>query len=154
MKMRGALLILIVAGCHRPRTYETEATVERVSAVRKDESGRTVTVDFELSYSGCPGKQIEVVRSDATFAICVSKYSVGAKVPVKVEHFWSEAGHYTWAVRRVGDCARVVDPSDEASYALVRECQDFNVNGARVGFECSFEPKKELLQRCPWFRRR
>jgi hypothetical protein len=155
MKRCFVLLSLLgFASCHRPHTYDAEATVERISPVRKDENGRTLTVDVEVAYAGCPGKQIEVARGDATLASCVSKYSVGAKIPVQVEHYWTDEGHYTWGLRRIGDCPRVRDPADEASYALVRECGDVNVNGTRVGFECSYVPRRELLRRCPWFKRR
>lgn len=147
-------VLLLLEGCHRARTYETEATVERLSAVRKDEAGRTLTMDLEISYAKCPGKQIEVARGDAAFAACLSKYSVGSKVPVAVEHFWTEEGHYAWTLKRVGDCARVIDPGDEASYTLVRACEDWNINGTRVGFQCSMQADNELLTACPWFRRR
>jgi hypothetical protein len=147
------MLLVLLAGCHRPHAYDTEGRVKRVSAVRKDETGRTLTVDFELSYTSCPGKQIEVARGDAAFAACIAKYPVGTRVPLHVEHFWDDAGHWAWAIRRVGDCPRQIDPSDEASYALIRECGDFNVNGTRVGFDCTLAPKSELLERCPWFRR-
>ena len=78
----------------------------------------------------------------------------GDKVTVAIDHEWVPEGHYRWTVRRVGDCERVRDPSDEASYAMVRECDDLVVNGTRVGFQCKYLPEKKLVEKCPWFRRR
>jgi len=40
---------------------------------------------------------------------------------------------------------------DEASYKLVRDCQDWQVNGQRAGFVCNYTNKKELNKKCPWF---
>jgi hypothetical protein len=148
------ILVVLATSCHRSRTYEAHATVTRVAPVRKDETGKTLTLDFEISYDDCPGMQVEVMRGDAAFAACASKYAVGTKVPLSIEHAWTSEDRYGWTVRRVGDCPRVADPSDEASYALVRDCRDWTVNETRVGFQCDYEPRAELLKKCPWFRRR
>ncbi len=146
--------ILLSSGCHRPKHYETNVEVTRVTAVRKDEQGKILTLDLEVTYAECPGTQMEVMRGDATFAACVSKYKVGDKVKVGLDHVWDPEGHYEWQVRKVGECDRVIDPADEASYGVVRECSDWDVNGTRVGFQCTYIPEKALLQKCPWFRRR
>jgi hypothetical protein len=158
MTKRAVVPMLVLAvtatSCHRSRTYDARATVTRVSPVRKDETGKTLTLDFEISYDECPGTQTEVMRGDAAFAACVSKYAVGTKVPLRIDHAWTAEDRYGWTVKRVGDCDRAVDPSDEASYALVRDCRDWTVNETRVGFQCEYNPGAELLKKCPWFRRR
>jgi hypothetical protein len=150
----GAMVLALVTACHRTKHYETTVEVTRVSTVRKDDAGKALTLDFEVSYKECPGTQMEVVRGGAEFAACVSKYKVGDKVKVGIDHEWAAEGHYKWTIRTVGDCTRVPDPSDEASYAMVRECDDWQVNGQRVGFQCKYIPEQNLVDKCPWFKRR
>jgi hypothetical protein len=149
-----ALACVLACGCHRPKHYDANVEVTRIAPVRKDEMGRALTLDLEVSYFECPGTQIEVLRGDAAFAACVGKYKVGEKLPVGIDHEWSSEGYYRWSVRRIGDCPRVPDPNDEASYAMVRECDDWLVNGQRVGFQCRYIPEQKLVDKCPWFRRR
>ncbi|MBX3206157.1 MAG: hypothetical protein KF764_13890 [Labilithrix sp.] len=156
---RAVLLTAVVVGlvasaCHRPKHYETTVEITRVSAVRKDEANKPLVLDLEVSYSECPGGQLEVVRGGLEFAPCASKFKVGDKVKVGIDHEWSDEGHYKWTIRTVGDCPRVHDPNDEASYALVRECSDWSVNGSRVGFQCKYIPEQNLVDKCPWFKRR
>jgi hypothetical protein len=155
--LSASLLVLVslgTFGCHRSKSYEANVEVTRVSPIRKDEAGKVLTQDFEFSYFECPGTQIEVVRGDAKFAECTAKYKAGDKVKVAIDHKWADEGVYKWNVTKIGDCARIQDPNDEASYALVRECDDWAVNGTRVGFECKYTPEKKLVDKCPWFRRR
>lgn len=149
-----AACALLVVACHRPKRYEANVEVTRIAAVRKDDAGRPLTLDVEISYAECPGSQNEVVRGGAEFAACVAKYKVGDKVRIAIDHEWVPEGHYKWTIRQVGECARVADPSDDASYAMVRECDDWVVNGSRVGFQCRYVPEKALVDKCPWFRRR
>jgi hypothetical protein len=149
----AVLVLLGTLGCHRTKRYESSVEVTRIHAVRKDETGKPLTVDFEYSFVDCPGTQIEVVRGDAAFAACTAKYKVGERVKLAIDHVWSSEGHWTWNVTKIGDCPRVADPNDEASYALVRECDDWTVNGQRVGFQCRYLPEKKLVDKCPWFKR-
>lgn len=148
-----SLVVVGLVACHRPKHYDATVEVSRIATVRKDDAGKPATIDFEYSFLECPGTQIEVIRGDAAFAACVSKYKVGDKVPLGIDHEWDDEGHWTWVVRRVGDCPRVPDANDEASFALVRECEDWTVNGTRVGFQCRYVPEKKLVDKCPWFRR-
>jgi len=155
---RGAVVVLmsaavLVAACHRSKHYDATVEVTRSTPVRKDDTGKTLTLDLEYSFFECPGTQNEVIRGDVAFAACVGKYKVGEKIPVKIDHEWADEGHYTWVVRRIGDCPREPDPNDEASFGLVRECEDWTVNGTRVGFQCTYAPEKKLLEKCPWFGR-
>ena len=147
-------LVLVVPACHRPKHYDANVEVTRVAAVREDETGKPLTLDVEVSYVDCPGTQMEVIRGGPEFAACAGKYKVGDKLQVGIDHEWDEEGHYKWTVRKVGDCTRVPDPNDEASYALVRECDDWSINGTRVGFQCKYIPEKKLVDKCPWFKRR
>jgi hypothetical protein len=146
-------LALALTGCQRPKHYEANVEVTRVSPVRKDEGGTVLTTDFEFSFFECPGTQIEVIRGGKDFSACVSKFKVGDKVKVKLEHHWDPEGHYDYDVYEVQGCPRPPDPNDEASFKMVRECSDWTVNGARVGFQCNYTNKKELNKKCPWFRR-
>ena len=143
-----------LVACHRSKQYESTVEVTRVQSVRKDENGVPITLDFEMTYVDCPGTQTEVVRGDAAFAACVTKYKVGDKVKVAISHDWAPEGLYKWTIRKIGDCERIPDANDEASYALVRECDDWVVNGSKVGFQCKYLPDKQLVDKCPWFRRR
>lgn len=155
--MKHALLALLllgaISGCHRPQKYEATVEITRVAALRKDEQGKPLTTDVELSYIECPGTQIEVMRGDKDFSACVAeKVKVGDKVKVKIDHHYA-SGTYDYDVTEVAGCVRTPDPNDEASYKLVRDCADWTVNGARVGFKCAYSDKKELNKKCPWFYR-
>jgi hypothetical protein len=148
------LLIAVVSiGCHRKTHHTANVEITRFAAVTKDETEKVTSGDVEISYVECPGTQIEVIRGNADFVSCMAKRKVGDKVKVEIDHEWTSAGVYKWTVRKVDDCTRVVDPNDEASYAMIRECDDWTVNGAKVGFECKYKPEKHLIAKCPWFRR-
>lgn len=158
MRRRSVFLVvlfaLVATGCHRTKSFEANVEVTRVTPIRKDEQGKTLTQDFEFSYFECPGTQIEVVRGDTKFAECTSKFKVGDKVKVAIDHRWADEGVYKANVTKIGDCERIADPADEASFAMVRECDDWDVNGTRVGFQCKYTPEKKLVDKCPWFQRR
>jgi hypothetical protein len=149
-------LILVLAtlvGCHRSKHYEANVEITRVEQIRKDDHGVLLTSDAEFSYVECPGTQIEVIRGGKDFSACMQKYKVGEKVKVKVEHRWDPEGHWDYDVVELGGRAQPPDPNDEASYKLVRECSDWVVNGASVGFQCNYQSKKELNAKCPWFKK-
>ncbi len=148
------LVVSLVAACHRTKHYETNVEVTRIATLRQDEAGKPVTLDVEVSYVDCPGTEMEVIRGGPDFAACVEKYKVGDNITLSIDHERAEGGHYKWTVRRVGDCIRVPDPADEAPYAIVRECDDWTVNGTRAGFQCRYIPEPKLVDKCPWFRRR
>jgi hypothetical protein len=138
--------------CHRSKAYESEVEITRMSSVTKDAAGKVLTSDVEFSYTDCPGSQVETLRGDAKFSECIARYKVGQKVKVKLDHQWPD-DHYVWTVNKVGDCDRTVDPADEASFAVLRDCEDWEVTGARVGFRCSLKAESKLVDKCPWFRR-
>jgi len=142
---------LPLASCHRSRHYESTVEITRVSGVGKDETGKATTTDLEFSYVECPGTQIETIRGGAEFSECVKQFKVGDKVKVKIDHHWDPEGEYQADVYEVQGCKRPPDPNDEASFKVVRDCSDWIVNGARVGFECKYTDKKALNKKCPWF---
>jgi hypothetical protein len=146
------LVGLSLVACHKPKNYEANVEVTRIHVVRKDETGKPLTTDLEFSFYDCPGTQIEVIRGGKEFSECVaSKIKVGEKINIKLLHHWSDEGFYDYGVYEAGGCKRPPDPNDEASYKLVRECNDWKVNGATVGFQCNYTNKKELNKKCPWF---
>ena len=151
----GVIATLLLAGCHRSKTYEASVEVTRVDAIQTDEAGNPIATDVELSYIDCPGTQVEVLRGGREFSSCVQqKLKVGDKIKVKLEHHWNPEGRYDYDIFEVQGCPRPPDPNDEASYKVVRECNDWNVNGTRVGFQCNYQDKKDLNKQCPWFKRR
>jgi hypothetical protein len=151
----GALVLagLPLVACHKPKTYEVNVQITRLHAVRKDEAGNALTTDLEITFNECPGTQIDVLRGGKEFGDCMKKYKEGDKIKVKLEHKWDPEGHWDYDVFEAGGCKRPPDPADEASYKLVRDCKDWNVNGAKVGFQCSYAEKAELNKKCPWFHR-
>jgi hypothetical protein len=147
------LVAVAVLGCHKPKRFEANVQVSRFSPVRRDETGTVLTSDLEVSFVDCPGDQIEVLRGGRDFSACVSKLKVGEKVPVKIEYHWDDDGFWDHDIVEVQGCPRPVDPNDEASVKMTRECSDWNVNGTRVGFQCNYTDKKELNKKCPWFKK-
>jgi hypothetical protein len=145
------LSALPLVGCHRSKHYDVNVELTRISPLRKDDLGNAISTDVEFSYVECPGTQIEVMRGGKEFSACIKQFKVGDRIKVKLEHHWDPEGFYDYDVYEVGGCKRPPDPNDEASYKLVRECADWNVNGARVGFQCNYTNKKELNKKCPWF---
>ena len=146
--------LLATAGCHKSQTFETTVEITRMSVVRKDDQGNPVTADVEISYSECPGAQLDVMRGGKEFATCLfAKHKTGDKVKVKLEHKFDPEGYYDYDVFEVDGCPRPPDPNDEASYKLNRECHDWTVNGAKVGFECKHTDKEALTAKSPWFKK-
>lgn len=148
----GLCAIVALAGCKKSTKYETTVELTRLEPLRRDETGTVLTTDAEFSYVDCPGTQIEVVRGGRDFSSCIQKHKVGDKVTVKLDYHPDEEGYMRYDVYEVDGCPRPPDPNDEASYKMIRDCSDWNVNGARVGFQCLMTNKKELVRKCPWFK--
>ncbi len=149
-----ALAVLpVLAACDGPKWYDSEVEVKRVDVVRRDKDGNPLTADLEVSYVNCPGEQIETIRGGAEFAKCITQHKAGEKVKVKLLHHPTPEGYYDWDIHEVAGCSRPPDAEDEASFDMVRECEDLLVNGVAVGFHCNLLPQKKLLAKCPWFRK-
>lgn len=150
----SALAALLAVGCHRSKKYEATVEITRLDVVRTDEHGVPLTIDVEVSFVGCPGTQIEVLRGGKELSECLrGKAKVGDKVKVALEHRWGAEGHWTYEIFEVEGCPRPPDPNDEASYKVVRECSDWDVHGTSVGFQCNYADKKDLNKACPWFQK-
>jgi hypothetical protein len=147
------LVALAIAGCHKPKRFEADVQLTRWSPVRRDETGTVLTSDLEVSFVECPGDQIEVIRGGRDFSACVAKLKIGDKVHVKLDYHWDDDGFWDHDIIEVQGCTRPVDPNDEASFKMIRECSDWNVNGTRVGFQCNYANKPDLNKKCPWFKK-
>lgn len=141
------------AGCKKKKDYETKVTLTRLGIVRKDEAGNPLTMDVEYQFSECPGTQIEIIRGGPEFSRCMTKYKLGDRVDIQIKRFKDPEGFWDWDILKVGDCGRVPDPNDQASYKMVRECSDWKVNEVSVGFDCDYSEQKALKKACPWFAR-
>jgi hypothetical protein len=151
----SAALGVLAAGCgSKPVWYESQVELVRFDVVRRDAEGKPVTADVEISYDSCPGYQHEVMRGATEFAICMEKHKVGEKLSAKILWSYGNHGYYVWEVHQLGDCRRPPEPEDEASFSIVRDCEDWKVHEASVGFRCKYIGKEKLNAVCPWFRRR
>ncbi len=162
MKPAAATVALAVAAssvlgaaCKPSATwYDSEVELVRYDVVRRDAEGKPVTADVEISYQSCPGYQHEVMRGPTAFATCMEKHKVGEKLSAKIHWHYGDKGYYEWEVHQLGDCKRPPDPEDEASFSIIRDCEDWKVHGSSVGFRCKYLGKEKLNAACPWFRRR
>lgn len=141
------------SGCKKKKDYETKVKLTRLATVRTDEAGKPLTMDVEYQFSECPGTQIEIIRGGPEFSRCMAKYKLGDEVTLQIKRFKDPEGFWDWDILKVGDCGRVPDPNDQASYKMVRECSDLKVNEVSVGFECDYSEQKALKKSCPWFSR-
>lgn len=149
-------MLSLLVGCrHSPKEYESKVTINRIEVVMKNGDGKPAAMDVEINYADCPGDQIEIVRGGKDFAECIlGKYKPEDRVQAKVYWYWDSRGFYKWEVRKLGECERIIDPEDEVSYEIVEECEDYIVYGNKVGFRCKRVATSELIQTCPWFRRK
>lgn len=152
----SALLLLVsfVAACSKPKHFTSTVEVVQTQVFGTDPGAPSV-MDLELVFVDCPGKQRNIIRGDKTFAGCAKKYKKGEKVPVEIlMSYRSERGEYRSEIVKVGDCERIVDPKDDASYEVVQKCSDVVINGAVTGVHCDKTRGDELVSKCPWFRRK
>jgi hypothetical protein len=147
----GALGVALLGGCSREsRRYDTTVQIVRTETVKN--RGGTV-IDVDLEYTDCPGDQREIFQADAAFALCINRYKFGEKVQASVLFTQMRDGHFDSEIEQVGECRRSRDSQDERSYEIVHQCHDLKVNGVVIGFRCDRKPTRELLAKCPWFRR-
>jgi hypothetical protein len=147
----GIVALVVASGCSRKAEhYETTVQILRTETV-SDRRGTVVDVDLE--YTDCPGDQREIFQGDAEFAKCLARYKVGEKLKATVAFAQMPDGHFDSEIDVIGECTRKRDALDERSYEVVHQCHDLRVNGVVVGFHCDRKPSKELLAKCPWFKR-
>jgi hypothetical protein len=149
-----ASFVALIAGCTpKAQVFQSEVQLGRVEIVHRDAKGKTVTLDVEVEWTQCPGEQREVIRGDATFADCMAKHSAGAKLPVVVDWQREPSGRWDWDILQIGECKRTPEGHDDSSFDMVQECETLKEHDEVVGFRCDRVPHKELLTKCPWFKR-
>lgn len=149
----ASAVALSPAACAKPESFTSTVTIEQTQLFGGADA--PVVMDVHMLFSECPGAQRKVVRGDKAFAACAKKYKTGDKVPVEIlVTYRSERGDYRNEVVKLGDCARTVDPKDEASYEVVQDCRDVVVNGVVTGVHCDRTRNDALIAKCPWFRRK
>lgn len=146
-------LLLTTLGCERPKTYETN--VELVAVQRFGDGKAPGLMDLELRFGECGGDVRRVIRLDKAFSQCAPRLKVGDKMPVTMTMSWnSEKGSYRSDVVKIGTCPVKADPQEAANYELVQVCTDLQSTGAVVGVRCDRSRPKELIDKCPFLRRK
>jgi hypothetical protein len=155
--MRALLVLLLplLASCgSRPREYNANVKIVRLEIIRKDDQGTPLTTDVEMSFEECPGEQRKTIRGDRSFSECILRHKADEMVPIKIAHHADEHGEMRADITDIAGCFHRNDPNEAASFEVVQVCSDMIVNSVKVGFHCDRKPSKELLDKCPWFRRR
>jgi hypothetical protein len=143
-------------GCEKPAHYTTKVEIVQVQKLgSQDPAAGPRMMDLELKFVECPGDARKVVRGDKNFGQCGAKFQKGDQLPVElVVNYSYERGQYRDEVVRIGDCPIKVDPKEDANYEVIQDCKDLLATGAVVGVRCDRTRSKDLLAKCPWFRRR
>lgn len=112
-------------------------------------------LSLEIKYVACPGDARRVVRLDRDFTACAGHVHAGDKMEAEIATRWvPDRSVYRSEIVRLGSCAVKLDPAEEANYERVQICRDVVTTGAVVGVRCERTRSKELLDKCPWLRRR
>ena len=81
----GTLTALGFSACEKPgQVHEGKAKIVRTYVNRRDEAGKAMVTDVELSLEGCNADLRMVTRGGGAFASCVEKKAAGSLVSVKV----------------------------------------------------------------------
>lgn len=156
--MRAAasvVLVVLLAGCESPKRYTTTMEVVQIEPLADPTGSGIATVALELRYAECPGDSRRILRADRSYATCASGVKAGDKLEAEMVATWqSERGSYRTDFVRLGTCALKQDPKDEANYEIVQTCSDIVATGAVIGVRCDRTRSKELVQKCPWLRRK
>ena len=141
-------------GCDSPKHFTT--TVEVVQVVPfTDDTGALQKLSVELRYAECPGDARRVLQADKSFATCSPRLKTGDKLTAELVSTWqSDRGVYRSEVVRLDDCPMKQDARDEAAYEVVQTCTDVIATGTVVGVRCDRSRSKELVEKCPWLRRK
>jgi hypothetical protein len=157
--LRRALIVvpaLFASGCEKPATYTTKVEIVQIQKLGgRDPSTGPGMMDLELKFLECPGDARKVIRGDKNFSPCGAKFKKGDQVPVElVLNYSYERNQYRNDLLKVGDCPIKLDPKEDANYEVIQDCKDLVSSGAVVGVHCDRTRNKDLLAKCPWFRRR
>jgi hypothetical protein len=144
-----------MSACSKPMKYSATVEVVQAQVFGGDTQAAPSVMDLDLVFTECPGRQRDIIRGDKAFATCARKFKKGDKLSVDLVTTWRpDRGEYRSEIVKVGDCDRVVDPRDEASYEVVQQCTDLVINGVVMGVHCDKTRNAALIARCPWFRRK
>jgi len=158
--MRIAIPFLLVAlcgvaGCEgAPKKFTT--TMELVDIEHfGDTPDKAKWVNFEMRYADCPGDNRRVLRGDKALVACTKDFKEGEKVKAEISmKYNSDRGFYQTEIVKLGDCAVKEDKKDEANYEMSSVCTDVKSTGAVVGVHCDRSRPKELVDKCPFMKRR
>ncbi len=149
----AAVAVLALTACEGPKKSDTTMEVIQVESFTDEKS--VTTLGLELKYAECPGDARRIVRADKAFAACASGIKAGDKLKAELLSTWqSDKGSYRTEIKKLGACALKQDAKDEANYEMVQICSDIVTTGAVVGVHCDRTRSKELIDKCPWLRRR
>ena len=150
----GVIVATAIAGCESPKRFTTTMEVLQIEPF-KDDKGGTTKLGLELRYADCPGDARRILRADKAFATCAGRIEPGDRLKADLVSTWqSDKGVYRSDVVKLGDCALKQDPNEEANYEMVNTCVDIVTTGAVVGVRCDRTRSKELVDKCPWLRRK
>jgi hypothetical protein len=150
-----AAFIGVISACSsKPQKFTSMVEIVQTQGFGSDPKAPTV-YDLEVIFTDCPGVQRKLLRGDKAFAACAMKLNKGDKVPVEIVlTYRADRSEYRDEIVKVGDCPRVVDPKDDASYGVIQECKDVVINGAVTGVHCDRTRGAALVAKCPWFKRK
>jgi hypothetical protein len=150
----GLVVSTLVLGCESPKRFTTTMEVLQVEPF-KDDKGQTVKLGLELRYADCPGDARRIINADKKFVACSGSLKPGDKLKTELLSTWqSDKGSYRSDIVKMGDCAMKQDPKDDANYEMVSTCTDVLATGTVVGVRCDRTRSKELVNKCPWLRRK
>jgi hypothetical protein len=154
-RMSWRLLVgaLLIAGCSRSETFTTNVELVDIEYFG-DAPDKAKQVNFELRYSDCPGDNRRILRGDKDLAACTKDLREGARVPLEIVSKPSEKGGYRPEVTKLAGCPVKWDPKEEANYEMISVCTDIKTTGAVVGVRCDRSRPKELVDKCPFLRRK
>ena len=149
------VLVPTLLGCKKkPMHHTTTVEVHQVQHYGNIAAGRIGTTDLELNFVNCPGTARQVVRASKAFTECAPNIKAGDRLEAEIVSSYNiERGSYRSEILRLGACSVKADPKDEANYETVQMCTDLEATGVTVGVRCDRTRSKELLAKCPWFRR-
>jgi hypothetical protein len=146
--------LAVAAGCESTKRFTTTMEVIQVEPFR-DENGNVAKFGLELRYADCPGDARRVLHADKAFAACSHTIKAGDKLKTELVSSWqSDKGSYRSDIVRLGECTLKQDPKDDANYEMVQNCTDVIATGSVVGVRCDRTRSKDLVEKCPWLRRK
>lgn len=137
--------------CEKPKTYQTTMEVLQIQRFGQGKG----PMDLELKYADCPGDARRLVRLDKETAQCGKDFKSGDKLATEIVSTWNaERGSYRNNIVRLGACAVSLDPKEDANYETVQNCTDLKITGSIVGVHCDRTRSAELVDKCPFLRRK